>query len=115
MQVIVHGGAGSSPDEPTSRQNVLDEAASIGTEQAEPITAVCRAINVLESDDRFNAGVGGAIQSDGVVRTDAGVMTSDREAGAACSMEGVQSAISVARAVMEETPHVLVSGDRAVA
>ena len=114
MQVIVHGGAGGKPDEPEPRQAVLDEAAAEGTREATPLDAVESAVRVLESSPRFNAGVGGAIQSDGVARTDAGVMTSDRKAGAACSMPGVEHAISVARVVMEETPHVLVSGEHAV-
>jgi len=47
-----------------------------------PLDAVEAALGVPESSPRFNAGVGGAVQSDGVVRTDAGVMTSDREIGA---------------------------------
>ena len=114
MQVIVHGGAGGKPDEPEPRQAVLDEAAAEGSRESTPLDAVESAVRVLESSPRFNAGVGGAIQSDGVARTDAGVMTSDREAGAACSMPGVEHAISVARVVMEETPHVLVSGEHAV-
>jgi isoaspartyl peptidase/L-asparaginase-like protein (Ntn-hydrolase superfamily) len=54
------------------------------------------------------------VQSDGTVRTDAGVMTSDRDAGAVCSMPGVEHAVSAARVVAEETPHVLVAGDHAV-
>jgi len=114
MQVIVHGGAGSSPDEPESRQAILDDAASEGATATTPLDAVEDAIHVLEASPRFNAGVGGAVQSDGVVRTDAGVMTSDREAGAACSMPGVKHAVSAARVVLEETPHVLVSGENAV-
>ena len=114
MQVIVHGGAGSAPDEPEPRQGVLDEAAATGRAESTPVDAVEAAVRVLESSPRFNAGVGGAIQSDGVVRTDAGLMTSDREAGAACSMPGVEHAITVARAVAEETPHVLLAGENAV-
>ncbi|WP_435333647.1 isoaspartyl peptidase/L-asparaginase [Haloarchaeobius sp. TZWWS8] len=114
MHVIVHGGAGADPDEPEKRQAVLDDAATAGSDAETPLDAVERAIHVLESSPRFNAGVGGAIQSDGVVRTDAGVMTSDREAGAACTMPGVEHAVSVARVVMEETPHVCVSGEHAV-
>ena len=114
MRVIVHGGAGGAPDEPEPRQAVLDEAAARGAESATPLDAVESAVGVLESDPRFNAGVGGAVQSDGVVRTDAGVMTSDREIGAACSMPGVEHAASVARVVRSETPHVLVSGEHAV-
>ncbi|MFB6155789.1 MAG: isoaspartyl peptidase/L-asparaginase [Haloferacaceae archaeon] len=114
MRVIVHGGAGGVPDEPEPRQAVLDEAAETGASAATPLDAVEQAIHVLESSERFNAGVGGAVQSDGVVRTDAGVMTSDREAGAAASMEGVEHAVSAARVVLEETPHVFVAGEHAV-
>jgi len=79
------------------------------------LDAVEAALGVLESNPRFNAGVGGAVQSDGVVRTDAGVMTADREIGAACSMPGVEHAASVARVVVHsETPHIFISGDHAV-
>ena len=114
MRVIVHGGAGGAPEEPEPRQSVLDEAAAAGVGVDSPLTAVERAVRLLESSPRFNAGVGGAVQSDGVVRTDAGVMTSDREIGAACSMAGVEHAVSVARVVHSETPHVLLSGSHAV-
>ena len=114
MHVIVHGGAGGVPDDPDPRQAVLDDAAEAGTAEATPLDAVEAAVKVLESDVRFNAGVGGAVQSDGVVRTDAGVMTSDREAGAVAGMAGVEHAVSVARVVAEETPHVFVAGDHAV-
>jgi len=72
-------------------------------------------VGVLERSPRFNAGTGGARQSDGAVRTDAGVMTSERAVGAACSMPDVERAVSVARVVLEETPHVLLSGEHAVA
>jgi L-asparaginase/beta-aspartyl-peptidase (threonine type) len=134
MRVIVHGGAGGSPDEPAPRQATLDEAADAGAAETDPVDAVEAAVRVLEADTRFNAGTGGAVQSDGVIRTDAGVMTSEREtgddhrespdrraesaatreAGAAASMPGVEAAVSVARAVMEDTPHVLLNGVHAV-
>jgi isoaspartyl peptidase/L-asparaginase-like protein (Ntn-hydrolase superfamily) len=114
MKVIVHGGAGGTPDEPEPRQQVLNDAAATGAEASSVPDAVEDAVRVLESSPRFNAGVGGAVQSDGAIRTDAGVMTDDRRAGAACSMPGVEHTVSAARVVLEETPHVLVSGDRAV-
>jgi len=115
MQVIVHGGAGDRPDEPDERQEVLDRAAERGADESAPLDAVDAAVGVLERSPRFNAGTGGARQSDGGVRTDAGVMTSERAVGAACSMPDVERAISVARIVLEETPHVLLSGEHAVA
>ena len=114
MRVVVHGGAGGAPDEPAPRQDVLDGAAERGADAETPLDAVEAALAPLESSPRFNAGVGGAVQSDGAVRTDAGVMTSDREIGAACSMPGVEHAASVARVVHSETPHIFVSGEHAV-
>ena len=114
MRVLAHGGAGDTPEEPTPRQAVLDDAARTGAEQGTPVEAVTATIRVLESDPRFNAGVGGTVQSDGVIRTDAGIMTDERRAGAACSMPGVEHAVDVARVVMDATPHVQVSGDHAV-
>ena len=115
MQVLVHGGAGSPPSEPDDRQGVLETAADRASDQSRPLAAVRDAVATLEADPRFNAGVGGAVQSDGVVRTDAGVMTGDGRVGAAAAMEGVCHAVDVARAVATETPHVLLAGDRAVA
>ena len=114
MRVIAHGGAGADPDEPASRQAVLNEAAATGAREGTPTDAVVAAVSKLERSPRFNAGLGGAVQSDGVVRTDAGIMTDAREVGAACGMAGVRDAVSVARLVAEETPHVLLSGTRAL-
>ena len=114
MQLLAHGGAGSEPEAPERRQAVLDEAVRRGTAEQTPLAAVERTIVHLESDPQFNAGIGGAVQSDGVPRTDAGLMTGDGRVGAAAAMEGVEHAVSVARIVLEETPHVLVSGRHAV-
>ena len=109
MRIIVHGGAGKVPDEPAARQAVLDEAAEQGRVASSPVEAVERAIRVLETSPRFNAGIGGAIQSDGVVRTDAGLMTDDGQAGAICGVPGIEHPVSLARVVYEDTPHVLMT------
>ncbi|MEZ3114582.1 isoaspartyl peptidase/L-asparaginase [Halobaculum sp. MBLA0147] len=114
MRIVCHGGAGGEPEEPEPRQAVLDEAAATGVAADDVVDAVVEAVAVLEASPRFNAGYGGAIQSDGVVRTDAGIMTDDRAAGAVASTPGIEHAAAAARVVMEETPHVLVSGEHAV-
>ncbi|AGN00523.1 asparaginase [Salinarchaeum sp. Harcht-Bsk1] len=114
MDLIVHGGAGSAPEEPEPRQRALDAAATAGTAENSPLDAVEVAVRALEHDPRFNAGVGSSVQADGIPRTDAGVMTSDRSIGAAASMPGVEHAVTVARVVMEETPHVQIAGVHAV-
>jgi len=115
MRVTVHGGAGGTADEPAARQHDLDEAAAAGARAADPVAAAVAAAGELESRPRFNAGVGSAVQSDGAVRTDAGVMADDGTTGAACSMAGVENAAAVARVVATETPHVLLAGEHAVA
>lgn len=114
MRLVVHGGVGAAPAEPAARRAALDAAATDGEGAATPLDAVERAVRRLEEDERFNAGVGSALQSDGVARTDAGLMTDDGRIGAACAMPGVAHAVSVARAVLAETPHVLVAGEGAV-
>lgn len=113
LQIILHGGAGSPPDEPDPRQAVLDDAAERGARQDTPLEAVVNALCVLEYSPMFNAGIGGAIQSDGQVRTDAGLMTDDREIGSVASVPNVAHAVGAARVVLEETPHVLLRGEYA--
>jgi len=114
MKLLAHGGAGSQPDEPAPRQAVLDRAVSAGAAASDPLSAAIQTVEVLEASARFNAGTGSAVQSDGVIRTDAGLMGSDGQTGAACAMPGVERAAAVARVVAEETPHVLLSGQHAV-
>ena len=115
MDLLVHGGAGPAPENPDTRQAVLDEAVATGRDCQVPTDAVVTAVRHLESAPPFNAGVGSAVQSDGSIRTDAGVMTDDGETGAAGAMASVEHAVDVALAVKTETPHVLVAGERAVA
>ncbi|WP_336329924.1 isoaspartyl peptidase/L-asparaginase [Haloarcula sp. CGMCC 1.2071] len=114
MHVIVHGGAGSPPESPATRQETLTDAAERATAAEGPMDAVLAALRPLESDPAFNAGVGGAVQSDGEVRTDAGLMTDAGQVGAACAMSGVVHATDVAHSVGTETPHVLLAGNEAV-
>ena len=114
MQLIAHGGAGGVPDDPDTRQSVLADAVEMGAAAADPLSAVVDTVRELEASPRFNAGTGSAVQSDGRIRTDAGVMTGDGTTGAACAMEDVEHAVDVARVVATETPHVLLAGEHAV-
>ncbi|WP_277541900.1 isoaspartyl peptidase/L-asparaginase [Haloarcula laminariae] len=114
MHVAVHGGAGSPSEAPADRQRTLADAAATASGADAPLDAVRAAVRPLERDPAFNAGVGGAVQSDGVVRTEAGVMTDDGVTGAAAGLTGVARAADVAAVVARETPHLLVAGDPAV-
>jgi N4-(beta-N-acetylglucosaminyl)-L-asparaginase len=59
-------------------------------------------------------GLGSLPNADGDLELDAAIMEGrDLTAGAVCSVRGIVPVISVARKVMEETPHVMLSGDQA--
>ncbi|MDQ8030280.1 MAG: N(4)-(beta-N-acetylglucosaminyl)-L-asparaginase [Brevundimonas sp.] len=66
---------------------------------------------VAELDEsNSSVGLGGLPDRDGHVTLDACVMTWAGDIGAVCALEDVVHAVSVARAVMEKTPHTMLVG-----
>lgn len=66
---------------------------------------------VAEADEsNSSVGLGGMPDRDGHVTLDACVMTWAGDIGAVCALEDVVHAVSVARAVMERTPHTMLVG-----
>lgn len=77
--------------------------------------AIEKGLAACELDPRFVAiGLGSLPNADGGLELDAAMMDgADLSAGAVCSVQNICPVISVARKVMEETPHVMLAGDQA--
>jgi beta-aspartyl-peptidase (threonine type) len=78
---------------------------------ATALDAVERAVCVLEDNPLFNAGRGAVFTNAGTHEMDACIMSgADLRAGAVAAVAGVKHPISLARRVMDESPHVLLCG-----
>ena len=119
--LVIHGGAGviersalSAEDELGVRadlERALDAGNAILAEGGNALDAVEAAIRILEDSPRFNAGKGAVFDADGGHQLDASVMEGHtRRAGAVAGVRTVRHPISLARAVMEESPHVMLAG-----
>jgi L-asparaginase / beta-aspartyl-peptidase len=121
--LLVHGGAGNprggKVDDEAARHAALEAALRAGyavlTQGGGALDAAEAAVRELEDCPLFNAGRGSVLTSDGRVEMDAAVMDgATRRAGACAHITRVRHPVSLARAVMEATPHVLIVGADAV-
>lgn len=119
--LLIHGGSGN-----ISRK-VLDEAAeaahaailqdalaageAILKAEGSALDAVQAAIKVLEDSPLFNAGKGSVYTAAGTHEMDACIMDGrTRDAGAVAGIATVRNPIEAARAVLEQSPHILLTG-----
>jgi isoaspartyl peptidase/L-asparaginase-like protein (Ntn-hydrolase superfamily) len=82
---------------------------------ADTLDAAEKGVNAVELDPSVTSvGYGGYPNSEGEVETDAAVMTSNpHRYGAVAALRGIATPCSVARRVMEKTPHCLLAGEGA--
>jgi N4-(beta-N-acetylglucosaminyl)-L-asparaginase len=72
-------------------------------------------VRVVEEDPTgTSVGLGGTPDRDGNVTLDACIMDETGNAGSVCYLKNILHPISVARKVMDETPHVILAGDGAL-
>lgn len=117
--LLVHGGAGAPrggavEDEPAYHEALraaLEAGGALLDFGAAALEAAEAAVRSLEDCPLFNAGRGSVLTSDGEVEMDAAVMDgADRRAGACAHIKGVRHPVTLARTIMEATPHVLIVG-----
>ncbi|HEX7802905.1 MAG TPA: isoaspartyl peptidase/L-asparaginase [Pseudoxanthomonas sp.] len=119
--LVIHGGAGVierdqlSADEEQSIRADLDAALEAGrrilADGGSALHAVEAAVVALEESPRFNAGKGSVYNADGKHELDASIMEGHtRRAGAVAGVETIRNPVRLARAVMEQSPHVMMIG-----
>lgn len=119
IALIAHGGAGrwrpgSDEDALDGMRSAVEAGRAILAGGGAALDAVCATVVALEDNPIFNAGTGAVLNFDGFCELDACVMES-REArvGAVSGLQRVRNPVLVARKVMEETDHVMLTGDGA--
>jgi beta-aspartyl-peptidase (threonine type) len=119
--IVVHGGAGDisraalGTEGEQAYRAALSEAVRVGAAVLDrggsSLDAVEAAIHVMEDDPHFNAGRGAVFAADGTNEMDAAIMDgATQRAGAVADVTRTRHPISLARAVMEKTPYVLLVG-----
>ena len=115
--LIVHGGAGAPHEsEHSEREAAVKRALEAGwaAMAGGALEAVVAAVRHMEDEPMLNAGIGATLNLDGEVELDAGVMEGTTlRAGAVGAVRDVRHPVDVARALMEDSRHVLLVGEGA--
>lgn len=119
--LVIHGGAGTilkenmSPEKEKAYRFALQEALQNGYKVikngGESEDAVIEAIKVMENSPLFNAGKGAVFTHEGKNEMDASIMKGKTmQAGAVASVTTIKNPILAAKAVMNNSAHVMMAG-----
>ena len=119
--LVIHGGAGNinrdrmTPESDSAYREALAHSLKEGFEilknGGESCEAIMKAINLMEDNPLFNAGVGAVLTAEGENELDASIMRgSDKNAGAVAGVKAIKNPINAAYAVMTSSEHVMFSG-----
>ncbi|WP_298577087.1 isoaspartyl peptidase/L-asparaginase [uncultured Luteimonas sp.] len=122
-RLVIHGGAGVEPGDLTPEEEAAARAALAAALRAghaelaagkPALDAVTAAIVALEDAPMFNAGRGAVFTHDGTNELDTSIMDgATGRAGAAAALHRVRNPITLARAIMERSRHVMMVGEGA--
>ena len=124
FSIVIHGGAGTilkenmTPEMDRAYRSILSKAIAVGheilKEGGSSQEAVEKTIHVMENSPLFNAGKGAVLTAKGQASLDASFMEGKTlNAGAISGVSHIKNPISTAIAVMEKSPHVMLSGEGA--
>ncbi len=119
--IAIHGGAGTierekiTPEKDAEIRAALNKALAEGsrilTAGGSAMDAITATIMLLENDPNFNAGKGAVFTWDKTNELDSSIMDgSDLSAGAVAGVTATKNPILLARAVKDNSPHVMLSG-----
>jgi beta-aspartyl-peptidase (threonine type) len=124
IAIAIHGGAGAiprnemTPEKEKAYKAALERALTAGhkvlADGGTSLDAVQAAILVLEDEPLYNAGRGAVFTADRRHELDASIMEGKTlKAGAVAGVHHVKNPILLARAIMDDSPHVMMVGDGA--
>ena len=124
IAIAIHGGAGTlmngavSPEREKEYHEKLSEALMAGynilNQGGSSIDAVEASVRILEDCPLFNAGKGSVFNSEGINEMDAAIMNGKTlKAGAVAEVHIIRNPITAAKAVMEQSKHVLLASQGA--
>jgi len=122
--IALHGGAGAilkknmTPEMEEAYRQILEKSLRTGYEilanGGTSMEAVEQAIIIMEDSPLFNAGKGAVFTHEGTNELDASIMDGKTlKAGAVAGVKKIKNPISLARTVMDHSPHVMLVGDGA--
>lgn len=119
--ILIHGGCSSRDISEEEKEQWKRGLFQAGYESFEllrggnsSVDAVERAVRVMEDNPVYDAGTGSYFNILGEIEMDAMIMDSTGRTGGVIGIRHVRNPVSVARKVMEEIPHVLLSGEGAI-
>ena len=121
VSLAIHGGAGGDgpwkgptdldPQRIACMQSVLTTVGSMLENGIDALEAVTIAVEMMENEPLFNAGIGSVIAADGSVTMDASIMRgSDAAAGSVVNVTKIRHPIRAAKIVLDNNWPVMLNG-----